>query len=365
MKFGLLYELALPIDVEASGRTEYEIYWEAIEQVKLAEQMGFEYAWFVEHHFLEDLSRSSAPEVMLAAIAQHTSKIRLGHGVVLMPPPFNHPVRVAERLATLDIVSNGRVEFGGGRSVTMEELGGFNVNPADSRPMMVEALTLIPQLWRERKFKGFEGQYVSFPERVVVPKPVQRPHPPMWLACTSPSTFGMAGEMGLGCLSFSGSDLSELEGWIKQYREAIRHAQPVGDFVNENTAGFTLIHCNLDFDTALHRGGIGGVHHFKRITRYFGEISQQPGYNEYTAKIDERFQLAASQQDPLDRAREMIEGGQLCVGDPDACIRTVKAYERIGLDQILGIVQYSDITHEESMQTIQLMGEHVIPLFRQ
>jgi alkanesulfonate monooxygenase SsuD/methylene tetrahydromethanopterin reductase-like flavin-dependent oxidoreductase (luciferase family) len=186
----------------------------------------------------------------------------------------------------------------------------------------------------------------------------------MWLACTSPSTFEMAGEMGLGCLSFTASDLVELEGWIKSYHAAIKRADPIGDFVNETTAGFTLIHCNEDLETAVQRGGVGGVQHFKRITKYFGEISQQAGYNEYTKKIDERFELAASEQDPVERAREMIQGAQLCVGDPDTCVRTVKEYEKIGLDQLLGIVQYSDITHAESMESIRLFGERVIPQFR-
>ena len=120
MKFGLLYEIALPRQVEATGKTEYDAYWEAIEQIKLAEDLGFDSGWAVEHHFLEDLARCSSPEVFLAAVAQHTERLRIGHGVVLLPTPFNHPWRVAERVATLDILSNGRVEFGSGRSITSE-----------------------------------------------------------------------------------------------------------------------------------------------------------------------------------------------------------------------------------------------------
>jgi len=364
VNFGLIYELALPIEVEAAGRTEREIYSEALQQVELAEEMGFDYVWAVEHHFLEDLSRSSSPEVFLAAAAQRTSRIRIGHGVVLTPPPFNHPFRIAERIAALDIVSDGRVEFGVGRSITMEELGGFGIAPEDARPMMLEVLPLFAKIWAQREFAGFEGQYLSLPPRVVVPKPVQSPHPPMWMACTSPSSFELAGNMGLGCLSFTSSNPAELTGQLTTYREAIKSAEPVGAFVNEQTAGFTVLRCAPDDASAMQRGGLQGVAHWGRVTRYFGEIAQQAGYTEHRAKVEEREALAAAEFVPEERAAEMIADNRMCVGAPDTCARVVAEYERIGLDQFMGIVQYGDLTHEESMETIRLMGEAVIPRFR-
>jgi alkanesulfonate monooxygenase SsuD/methylene tetrahydromethanopterin reductase-like flavin-dependent oxidoreductase (luciferase family) len=364
MQFALLYELALPIDVEAGGRTEQEVYSEALEQIEFAEQMGFDCVWAVEHHFLEDLSRSSAPEVFLAAAAQRTSRMRIGHGVVLMPPPFNHPFRVAERIAALDLVSGGRVEFGAGRSITMEELGGFNIPPEDSRPMMQEVLPLFARMWREREFEGFEGKYVSLPKRVVLPKPVQKPHPPMWMACTSPTSFELAGELGLGCLSFTGSSPTELKASLDVYRGAIQNPQPVGDFVNNVAAGFTVLFCSEDPQVATSRGGLEGVKHWGRVTRYFGEIAQHSGYSEYKERFDERLEFAQAEFDPVERSNEMVADSRMCVGDPDTCAGVVKEFERIGLDQFMGIVQYGDVTHEESMETIRLMGEEVIPRFR-
>ena len=112
MKFGVFYEHQLPRPwVEGS---EQQLFQDALSQVELADRLGIDYAWEVEHHFLEEYSHSSAPEVFLAAASQRTRRIRLGHGIVLMPPGYNHPARVAERIATLDLVSNGRADFGTG-----------------------------------------------------------------------------------------------------------------------------------------------------------------------------------------------------------------------------------------------------------
>jgi len=363
MKFGLIYEIALPIGEEAKGRTESEVYFETIEQVVRAEELGFEYAWFPEHHFLEDLSRSSVPEVFLAALAQHTQRIRLGHGVVLMPPPFNHPFKVAEKIAALDILSKGRVEFGTGRSITMEELGGFGVPPEHARDMMQEALDLIPRIWRQREFPGYKGRFVDLPPRVVVPKPVQKPHPPMWMACTSPTSYRLAGEKGLGCLSFTTNAPRNLEPALREYRSAIRSAKPPGDFVNEQVAGFTVTYCDQDNERAVERAAAQAIEHMKRITRYFGEIAQQKGYDEYGAQIGERIKLASEVQDPVAKARELIANAGLCIGDPDALYRNVCEYERLGFDQFMCLVQFSDITHRESLRTIELIGKHVIPRF--
>jgi alkanesulfonate monooxygenase SsuD/methylene tetrahydromethanopterin reductase-like flavin-dependent oxidoreductase (luciferase family) len=363
MKFGLIYEIALPISEEAKGRTESEVYWETLEQVVRAEELGFEYAWFPEHHFLEDLSRSSVPEIFLAALAQHTRKIRLGHGVVLMPPPFNHPFKVAEKIAALDILSRGRVEFGTGRSITMEELGGFGVPPEHARDMMQEAIDVIPQIWRNRRFPGYKGRFMDLPPRVVVPKPVQKPHPPMWMACTSPTSYRLAGEKGLGCLSFTTNAPQNLRPLIAEYRSAIRHARPPGDFVNEHVAGFTATYCEEDGASAFARAGEQAIEHMKRITRYFGEIAQQKGYDEYGAQIGERLAMVNQPIDERAKARELIDSAALCIGDPDLVCRNVAMYEELGFDQFMCLVQFSDITHAESLRTIELIGKHVIPRF--
>jgi alkanesulfonate monooxygenase SsuD/methylene tetrahydromethanopterin reductase-like flavin-dependent oxidoreductase (luciferase family) len=183
MNFGLLYEIG--VAKPWGPRSEYEAYWNALEQAVEADRLGYSHVWAVEHHFLEEFSHSSAPEVWLTAVAQHTQQIRLGHGVVQVPAGFNHPVRTAERAAALDIMSNGRLEFGTGRSITLEELGGFNIQLEDSRPMWREAVELIPKLWTSNGPVTFEGTYTTLIDREVFPKPIQKPHPPMWAASSA------------------------------------------------------------------------------------------------------------------------------------------------------------------------------------
>ena len=184
MKFGIFYEHQLPRPW-AQG-DEQKLIQEALDQVELADRLGIDYAWEVEHHFLEEYSHSSAPEVFLAACSQRTKNIRLGHGIVLMPPKYNHPARVAERIGMLDLVSNGRVEWGTGESSSIMELGGFGIEPSEKRDMWREGVEQCANMMAMDPYPGFEGKYFSMPCRNVVPKPAQRPHPPIWVAPGSP-----------------------------------------------------------------------------------------------------------------------------------------------------------------------------------
>ncbi len=172
-------------------------------QVELADRLGIDYAWEVEHHFLEEYSHSSAPEVFLAAASQRTQRIRLGHGIVLMPPGYNQPARVAERIATLDLVSRGRVDWGTGESASRAELEGYGVNPAERRAMWRETVEQVANMMVMEPYPGFKGQYFSMPARNVVPKPVQKPHPPLWVACSNRETIHLAAQLGIGALTFA------------------------------------------------------------------------------------------------------------------------------------------------------------------
>jgi hypothetical protein len=189
MKFDLLYELQMPKPHDAWS--EYRCYHEALAQIELADRLGFDTVWEVEHHFLTEFAHSSAPEVFLSAVAQRTKRIRIGHGVVLLPHRFNHPIRVAERVAALDILSDGRVEFGTGRSSQYEQAG-FEVDTETSREMWQESLEMIPRMWTEDPFQH-RGRFVTVPPRSIVPKPLQKPHPPIWMAATSPQSWEIAG----------------------------------------------------------------------------------------------------------------------------------------------------------------------------
>src|SRR3954449_12352001 len=175
MKFGIFYELQLP--KPWAERDEYELVQHALDQIELADRMGYDYAWEVEHHFLEEYSHSSAPEVFLAAASQRTKNIRLGHGIIQTAPNYNHPARTAERVATLDLLSNGRVELGTGESATLTELAGFNVVPEEKRDQWREGLEVTIGCMTQEPYPGVAGKYVSMPQRNVVPKPYQKPHP--------------------------------------------------------------------------------------------------------------------------------------------------------------------------------------------
>src|ERR1700760_846605 len=152
MKFGIFYEHQLPRPWNDGD--ELKLFQEALDQVELAAKLGIDHAWGVEHHFLEEYSPSSAPEVFLAACSQRTKNIRLGHGIVLMPPGYNHPARVAERIATVDLVSNGRVEWGTGESATAVEMGGFGVDPQEKEAMWQEATEQGPHTLAARAPPG-------------------------------------------------------------------------------------------------------------------------------------------------------------------------------------------------------------------
>ena len=209
MKFGTFYEHQLPRPWEEGD--EQRLVQESLEQVELADRLGIEYAWEVEHHFLEEYSHSSAPEVFLAACSQRTKNIRLGHGIVLMPVNYNHPARVAERIATLDLVSNGRVEFGTGESSAILELEGFDVSVEDKRDQWFETVEQCANMMAMDPYPGFEGRFFSMPCRSVVPKPVQRPHPPLWVACSNRETIKLAARLGMGRphVCFRGPDRGE------------------------------------------------------------------------------------------------------------------------------------------------------------
>ena len=177
MRFGIFYEHQNPRPWEGE-RSEHALLRNALDQIELADRLGFDYVWEVEHHFLEEYSHSSAPEVFLAAASQRTERIRLGHGIVQIPPAVNHPARVAERVATLDLVSNGRVDFGTGESSSGAELGGYLVDRQAKRAMWEDAIDAITRMFVEEPFAGWDSEFIQMPPRNVVPKPLQKPPPP-------------------------------------------------------------------------------------------------------------------------------------------------------------------------------------------
>ena len=362
MKFGMLYELQIPKPWHP--KSEQNVFWEAMEQIVLAEELEFDYIWIVEHHFLTEFAHSCSPEVFLAAVSQRTSRIRLGHGVVLLP--VNHPLRVAEYVATLDIMSNGRVDFGTGRSGTPYQLNPFGVDIKDTRGMWEESIRIIPRMWTEEVF-SHKGTYYDIPAREVIPKPVQKPHPPIWVACTQMETFKLAGEFGIGALCFTIGNPGELQNRIRTYRECIQNAEPVGKFVNNQVSAFTIAYCDENNQKGREIGGQAGLWYFNNSrTRHAADWA---GVDPDSVPEDYRYHVARDKYEAERRvdstAEDLIDNGSFCAGDPDACIRIAERYESFGIDQLMPIFQAGGIPHEKVMQSIRLFGKHVIPHFQQ
>ena len=358
MKFGLLYEIE---KLQPWGEDGHQrAFSESLEQIKLAEEVGFEYVWEVEHHFLGEFSLSSAPEVFLSAVSQHTSTIRIGHGVVLLPFGYNHPIRVAERAAMLDIVSNGRLELGTGRSATAFEMEPFGVDPETNRDEWDEAVRMIPKMWTQDEF-SWESERMKIPPRNIVPKPVQKPHPPIWMAGTQPSSAFLAAERGLGFLHFSYTDPKALDEKITKYHEGIERCEPVGSFVNDQFAGFTLMFCGRDDKEALELGG-PGAEWYVRATNMLYSIWAQAGSQSYKWYAEQFEKGLATQEVDIPR---MMDESILCIGGPERCAQIARHYEAQGVDQLIFLVQHGPTQHEAIMESLRRFGEEVIPQFQE
>ena len=251
MEFGLFMELSVPRPWTADS--ERQVYENALEQVRLADELGFDYIWAVEHHFLEEYSHCSGPDIFLSAAATMTKRIRVGHGVVACVPQYQSPIRVAERAAVLDIISGGRLELGTGRSATWPELSGFGANPDDTKKTWDEFVRVIPKMWMQERF-AWNGRMFSMPERAILPKPLQKPHPPMWVAVTSPGTEIDAADRGLGCLGLSPGGFADSEKKVLNYRKHIETCDPVGAFVNDKVLTVNFLSCCEDGDLGRRNG---------------------------------------------------------------------------------------------------------------
>ncbi len=360
MKFGLFYQLQIPRPWHA--RSEYDTYRQAIDQVAFAEQEGFESTWVAEHHFLEEVSHAAASDMILTAMAEHTSIMRLGYGVVLMSSPINHPLRVAERVATLDILSNGRVEFGTGRSTTSYQLSPFGVDLADTRGMWEESIQIIPKMWTEDSFEH-KGPYFDIPARNVIPKPLQDPHPPMWVACTQPDTATIAGQKGLGGLFMSSSGPSRTKERIDLYREGMRNPEPVTTEVNNRVGIFIFSFCAAKDAEARALGGPEALWYRQTLGSIFNQewdrVSNVPDSYKYHLGLRQSLN-AANVANP----ETLIDDGTFCMGDPDACIKTIEKYAAFEPDEIVLIMQAGKLPHDKIMESIRLFGRDVIPEFK-
>jgi alkanesulfonate monooxygenase SsuD/methylene tetrahydromethanopterin reductase-like flavin-dependent oxidoreductase (luciferase family) len=353
MKFGTFYEHQLPRPWRPGA--ELKLIQDALDQVELADKIGIDHMWEVEHHFLEEYAHSSAPEIFLAAASQRTKRIRLGHGIVLLPPAYNHPARVAERIATLDLVSNGRVEFGTGESSAEVELGGFNIARSEKRAMWLEALEAICRMFVEEPFKGHQGKYFTMAERNVVPKPVQRPHPPLWVACSQRETIRLAARLGLGALSFAFISPEEARFWVDDYYGTLaKECQPVGYAVNPNIAFVTGFMCDGDAGKARAIGEDGLKFFAHALGHYYVFGQHQPGTTNIWANYREN---------PVDLG--MLGAESACIGTPDEIRAKLRNFEEAGVDQVIFVSQAGNNRHEDICSSLDLFGREVIGDFKE
>ena len=371
------------------GNHEHRLFEQTLAQAKLADEMGYGVWWEVEHHTAVEFSYSSAPEIMLTAIAQNTKNLRVGHSAVLSPYRFNHPMRVAERAAFVDHLSDGRLELGLARS-TIPEWRAFNIDPDETRDQMQQAFEMIPKMWTSENF-SWQSDYYEINNVSVIPKPYQKPHPPLWQACSSPASFEQAGRNGVGALGVTlWASLDQVAEWIGLYREAIKDCDPVGEFVNDQVAFFTFVHCADSEDEAMRNGAAEAAAWYTNGAFTFFEAKESfvltarelearatdPAGGGLTGQFLRDHADAAETDAQLIVARVM-EGEDvpaaeiwdvlsrqhsLIVGTRDQVREGMKIYEQAGIDRLMSFHQVGALPHEAIMKSIRLTGE-LIPEF--
>ena len=365
---------------------------EAIAQARLADRLGFGCWWTVEHHGAVEFSYSSAPEIVVATLAQHTERMRFGHAGVLAPFRINHPLRVAERAAWIDQVSKGRLEMGLARSGGTE-WEAFGVDADTSREQLREALRMLPRMWTEERF-SWESAHVVIPERNVVPKPLQKPHPPLWQTCTSPESFEMAGELGVGALATTLlSPLASLATLFDHYAKGLARCRPAGHFVNERRAVFTFLHCAETRRQAIEsRAGEAALWFVNAAPRVFsvprsiwidqirGSLqASDPSATRAVAAsavatdldLDDPVpvvrllnrQLAGERLDPVEVYETLEPLESVIIGDPALCRRKLARYAEIGTDRLMCLMQFGPLPHAQVMASLRTTGEALLPDF--
>ena len=389
MQFGLLFECQRPY--QGTEIDWNSLYKETIAQCELADQVGFDNVWFVEHHFLTGFSGSPAQDAIFGALSRVTKNIRIGYGVCILP--YHHPVRVAERVALVDQLTDGRVEFGTGRSNAYEQMG-LGVDPRNTRSLWEESIAMLPQIWQSEEFE-WEGEHWQVPKRRVLPKPVQQPHPRMYLACTQTDSFRLAAEKGLGVLSSASYATSVLAEHVKVYREALKNVNPVGAFATEFWGNNVHAYCGKDNEEARELAALsmktffgpdkpyiaGRIGAYEELLEAWGGVPDhlQADFGRWLRQSDDAHRAQAEESGiSLDAgpgaaraaiaqldANTLADRGVIIAGDPDSCAAAVRMYEDIGVDQVMMIMQTETIPHEKVMSSIELFGKEVIPRFRQ
>jgi alkanesulfonate monooxygenase SsuD/methylene tetrahydromethanopterin reductase-like flavin-dependent oxidoreductase (luciferase family) len=353
MKFGVFYELQLARPWEPDS--EWRLYHDALDELELADRLGYDYAWVVEHHFLEEYSHSSAPEVFLAAASQRTSRIRLGHGIMQLTT--NHPAKAVERISALDLLSNGRVEFGMGESASITELHPFGVRFRDKREIWEDAVRCAIPMFGEGGVE-YQGPHFDFPLRNVLPKPRQKPHPPLWTACSQIETIEYAGRRGLGALGFQFVSAEAAEAWVHAYYNAITTGlDRLCDYpVNPNIALVSMFMCAPTDEEA--RARADGATFFQFCLRYYNSADRRRPDPGEVNMWDEYSAWKAANPEAAERA---LSGG--LIGSPETIRHKLRKFETSNIDQVILLNQAGRNTHEDISHSLELFAAEVMDEF--
>ncbi|HUC05291.1 MAG TPA: LLM class flavin-dependent oxidoreductase [Acidimicrobiales bacterium] len=358
MEFGIFNAACLLPKFRArhGENAEHQRIMDEVAFIVAADQAGFKYTWASEHHFLTDYSHLSASESFLAFVAAKTSNIHIGSGIFNITPPVNHPARIAERVAMLDHLSEGRFEFGTGRGSSTTEQKGFGIQESElTREMVAETLPEIVRMWRDEDY-SHDGKFFSMPPRNVLPKPYSKPHPPIWMAAGSPSTFDLAAELGVGVLCFGFSTPDQLTPLVQRYKEKIEHCDnPVGEFVNNNVMITTQMICMEDGNKAREAFlEAEGNYHLSLVFRYLDTFPKPAGLPTWPDLIPEMDRAT------LDAA---IKAGAFAVGSPEEVSKTIETFEATGADQISFGMLSTSISRETCEEAVETFGKHVLQNF--
>lgn len=349
MRFSIFLPLQMPRPWSEADQTQR--IREAIEQAELADRLGFHCVWTQEHHFLEEYSHAAAPEVLLAAISQRTSQIRLGHGVMLMVPAYNHPVRAAERIAMLDHISGGRVEWGMGASGTAVELDAFGIAASEKHAQWGEGAREALRLLIEEPYSGAQSSHVKIPARNLIPKSVQKPHPPLWMPCANRGSVRHAAQNQMGALTFAFIDADEAKYWVDEYYNTyLNEGRPIGAIGNPNIAMLSNFFCHSDRETAIRLGQEGAEFFAWGLRHYFQTNDHQPAETDL---------WQAFQNEP---ERPFVSLDRF--NTPDGLAAHYRTLEEAGVDEVILLQQAGNYRHEDICASLELFAAAVLPEFK-
>src|SRR5262245_11190642 len=349
MKFGLFYQL--PCAPEQNEMTRYH---ETIEQIVYADELGFDTAWLVELHFNRPFSFMPAPLILAAANAQQTQRIRLGTAVSLLP--LQHPLRTAEDAATVDILSQGRLEFGVGRGTIALHFQGFDVSRDESRERFEEALAIIEQAWTQDTC-AFEGKYFQIPPTMVAPKPLQMPHPPLRIAANSPETAAFAGERGYAVLVASPiNPFPKLPNHVEGYRQAFRTARHQDK--KSDVAILFPVYVE-EMDSRVRATVEPSIMHYFRTVSHQARLGQRDQSASYAYLREVRQRMEAVTWEEIERTMGMY-------GTPATCIRKLKdAHSQCGMNQVVCWFNPGGlIPHRQVLASMKRFAAEVMPTVR-